>query len=591
MSTLILVALVAFLVVATARDWMAIEVAALVVLAGLLIGGFVTIDEATSGFSDPAVLTVLMVMILSSALVDSGLVAQLGHRIQRLSKGSFGRAVALLFLVAVSHSLFANNTATLAMLMPIAIQIAKQHRTSPSRLLLPLNYAVIFGGTLTLVGTSTNLLVDSLARERGLPGFSMFDFTPLGLVFVGVGLAYCWILVGRLPDRRGGDDLTSKYQLTPYLTEVRVPKGSRLVARTVIEERISDRYRLTVLEIVRGARKIAFDLRATPIEAEDILIVRGTMHDIVEFKEALGLLLLSDVKLSDADLQSSETVLVEVQIAPTSTLEGATLREVDFRRRFGAFVLALSRTGEVIREKLSSIPLRRWDTLLVLGHRRQIEQLLGRDDILPLQELDLRLRLHPLWWLQALAAVGVVVVAATTDVPLLASALIGVVLLLATGAARIQQVYRTVNWSVFFLLAATLPLGIALERTGLAGAAGGAIGALGERFGPWGALVAIYFVTMVVTELLSNAATAVIMVPIAITTATALGVDARPFLFAVAFAASNGFVTPLGYQTNAMVYGAGNYRYADFLKAGIPLNLIFWLVSSLLIPILWPFTK
>jgi di/tricarboxylate transporter len=188
-----------------------------------------------------------------------------------------------------------------------------------------------------------------------------------------------------------------------------------------------------------------------------------------------------------------------------------------------------------------------------------------------------------------LAAVGVVLVAALTKVPLLAAALVGVVVLLASGAAKIQRVYRAVNWSVFFLLAASIPLGIALEKTGVAAEAGAAIAGVGQRFGPWGALSAIYFVTMVVTELLSNAATAVIMVPIALTTATALGVDSRPFLFAVAFAASNGFVTPLGYQTNAMVYGAGNYRYTDFLKAGIPLNLLFWALSSLLIPVFWPF--
>jgi di/tricarboxylate transporter len=589
MEIALLVALVVFLVVASALDWMAVEVAALVVLAGLLVGGLVTLEEAVSGFADDAVLTVLLMMILSSALVDSGLVAQLGHRLGRLARGSFRGAFALLLLVAVSHSLFANNTATLAMLLPIGIQLASQHRTSPSKLLLPLNYAVIFGGTLTLVGTSTNLLVDSLAREHGEPGFAMFDFAPMGAVYAVVGLAYCWFLLGRLPERRESGELTAKYQLTPYLTEVRVPKGSPLVGRTVVEEKIADRFRLTVLEIVRGARKIAFDLRSTPIEADDVLIVRGTMHDIVQLKEALGLLLLSDVKLSDADLAGAETVLVEVQLAPTSSLEGSTLKEVDFRRRFGAFVLALARTGEVMREKLASIPLRRWDTLLLLGHRRQVEQLLGHDDFLPLQEIDLRLRLHPRWWLQALTVVGVVLVAATGQVPLLAAALVGVVLLLASGAARVQRVYRSVNWSVFFLLAASIPLGIALERAGLAARAGEAIADLGQRWGPWGALSALYFVTMVATELLSNAATAVILVPIALTTAAALGADPRPFLFAVAFAASNGFVTPLGYQTNAMVYGAGNYRYSDFLKAGVPLNLLFWLLSSLLIPVFWPF--
>jgi di/tricarboxylate transporter len=589
MQIAILALLVLFLLVASARDWLPVDVAALVVLAGMLVAGLISLPEAVSGFSDSAVLTVLLMMILSEALAESGLVAKIGHSISRMSGGSFVRAVALLLLFAAAHSLFASNTATIAMLIPIAAQIARQHRTSPSRLLLPLNYAVIFGGTLTLVGTSTNLIVDSLARQRGVRGFTMFEFAPMGIVYVTVGLSYCAWLVRRLPDRADAGGLTTKYQLASYLTELRVPITSRLVGRTVVEERISDRYRLNVLEILRGARKIAFDLRSTPLAPDDVLIVRGAMRDIVQFKEEHGLLLLSDTKLSDADLAGTDTVLVEVQLSPTSTLEGGTLREIDFRRRFGAFVLALSRTGELIREKLSSIPLKRWDTLLLFGPRRQVEQVLELDEFVPLQEVDLRLRLHPRWWLQAFTVLAVVLTAAFTRVPLLEAALVGVIALLASGTARIQKVYRSVNWSVFFLLAATLPLGKALENTGAAAQLGAWFAARGAELGPWATLSAIYFVTMVITELLSNAGTAVIMAPIAISTAAALGVDPRPFLFAVAFAASNGFVTPLGYQTNAMVYGAGNYRYRDFVRAGVPLNLIFWILSSLLIPTFWPF--
>jgi di/tricarboxylate transporter len=589
MQTAVLLAALVFMVVASALDWLAVDVAALVVLGVLLVGGVLTLEEATAGFSDSAALTVLLMMILSEALAESGLVARVGHWIERFSGGRFWGSVALLLLIAASHSLFATNTATIAMLIPVAIQIAKQHRMSPSRLLLPLNYAVIFGGTVTLVGTSTNLLVDSLARERGQAGFRMFEFAPMGLVYVALGLASCFLLVRKLPDRSDAAGLTTKYQLTPYLTEVRVPAASRLAGRTVVEERISDRYRLTVLEILRGQRRIAFDLRSTPIQADDILIVRGTMEDIVHFKESLGLLLLTDSKLSDADLAGADSVLVEMQISPESSLEGQTLREIDFRRRFGAFVLALARTGEVIREKLSSIRLKRWDTLLVLGPRRQVEQLSSIEGFLPLQEIHLRLRLHPRWWLQASTVLVVILVAAFTRVPLLEAALIGVVVLLASGTARIQRVYRAVHWSVYILLAATIPLGTAIEKTGLAAQLGGWLAGEGQSLGPWGTLAAMYGVTMVITELLSNAGTAVLMVPIAFTTAAGLGVDPKPFLMAVCFAASNGFVTPIGYQTNAMVYGAGNYRYRDFIAAGVPLNLLFWALSSLLIPLIWPF--
>lgn len=589
MSAALLVGLLVFMLVASALEWLAVEVVALVVLVGLLVSGLVTLEEAISGFSDPAVVTVLLMMILSEAIAESGLVAQVGHRIGRLARGSLRVQVALLFLIAGTLSMFINNTAAIAMFIPIAIQIAKQARRSPSRLLLPLNYAVVVGGTCTLVGTSTNILVSSLAAERGLPPFAMFEFFRMGIVYFGLGLAYNALLVRFLPDRGDPSDLTGKYELSTYLTEVRVPAASPLVGRTVVEETISDRYHLNVLEILRGTRKIAFDLRSTPIEADDVMIVRGTMKDIVTFKEQQGLLLLSDIKLSDAELADQQNILAEMQLSPASTLEGMSLREIDFRRRFGAFVLALSRAGEALREKLGLIPLKRFDTLLVFGPRRAVEQLYKLDDFLPLQELDLRLRLHPRWWLHAATLVGVVAAVTLAGVPILTAALVGVVVLLASRTVKVQRVYRAVQWSVFFLLAATIPLGVAVEKSGLAASLGSWIADTAGASGPWVVLSLVYFVTMVLTEILSNTSTAVLMVPIAMSISAQLGIDPKPLLMAVTFAASNGFVTPVGYQTNAMVYGAGNYRYRDFLAAGIPLNLLFWAISSLLLPVFWKF--
>jgi len=589
MSAALLVGLLVFMLVASALEWLAVEVVALVVLVGLLISGLVTLEEAISGFSDPAVVTVLLMMILSEAIAESGVVAQVGHRIGRFARGSLRVQVALLFVIAGGLSMFINNTAAIAMFIPIAIQIAKQTRRSPSRLLLPLNYAVIVGGTCTLVGTSTNILVSSLAAERGLPAFSMFEFARMGLVYFALGLAYNFLLVRFLPDRGDPSNLTGKYELATYLTEVRVPASSPLVGRTVVEETISDRYHLNVLEILRGTRKIAFDLRSTPIEADDILIVRGTMQDIVMFKEQQGLLLLSDIKLTDAELADQQNILAEMQLSPASTLEGMSLKEIDFRRRFGAFVLALSRAGEAMREKLGLIPLKRFDTLLVFGPRRAVEQLYKLDDFLPLQEIELRLRLHPRWWLHAATLVGVVAAVTLADVPILGAALVGVVVLLASRTVKVQRVYRAVQWSVFFLLAATIPLGVAVEKSGLAARLGHWIADTAGDSGPWLVLSLVYFVTMVLTEILSNTSTAVLMVPIAMSISAQLGIDPKPLLMAVCFAASNGFVTPVGYQTNAMVYGAGNYRYRDFLAAGIPLNLVFWALSSLLIPVFWKF--
>jgi di/tricarboxylate transporter len=584
-----LVALLVFMLVASVLEWMAVEVVALVVLAVLLLSGALSVTEAISGFSDPAVVTVLMMMILSEAIVESGVVAQFGHRISRVSGGSSRVQITLLFLTAGLLSMFINNTAAVAMFIPVAIQLSKQLRLSPSKLLLPLNYAAIFGGTCTLVGTSTNILVASLAKSHGVPAFSMFEFLRMGGIYFLVGLAYNFLLVRWLPERSDPTSLTGKYQLATYLTEVRVPAGSPLVGRTVVQEKVSDRFHLNVLEILRETRKIAFDLRSTPIEVDDVLIVRGTMEDIVLFKEQQRLLLLSDIKLSDTELADHQNILAEVQLSPASTLEGMSLKEIDFRRRFGAFVLALSRAGEVIREKLGLIPLKKWDTLLVFGPRRAVEQIYKLDDFLPLQEVELRLHLHPRWWLHAATLGGVVLSVSLFDVSLLTAGLVGVVLLLASRTVKVQKVYRAVHWPVYFLLAATIPLGVAFEKSGLAGHVGEWIAGQGQGSGPWVALSLLYLATMLLTEVLSNASTAVLMVPVAFSASAALGVDPKPLLMAVCFAASNGFVTPIGYQTNAMVYGAGGYRYRDFLRAGIPLNLFFWLLSSLLLPVFWPF--
>lgn len=585
----LILALLVFMLVASALEWMPVEVVALVILATLLVSGQLSLDEAISGFSDGAVVTVLLMMILSEAVAESGVVSRLGHLVSSLARGSIMPAVAMLLVAVGALSMFVNNTAAVAIFIPVAAQLAKLHGTTPSRFLLPINYAAIFGGTCTLIGTSTNLLVSSMATSRGLAAFSMFEFFRLGIVFFSVGLVYNLYLVRRLPERGDPSNLTAKYQLASYLTEVRVPASSRLVGRTVLEEKISDRFRLNVLEILRGPERIAFQLRSTPIKADDLLIVRGAMEDIVAFKEQLGLLLLSDTKLSDDDFADRDNVLLEVQLSPTSTLEGQSLKEIDFRRRFGAFVLALARAGELIREKLAWIPLRRWDVLLVFGPRRAVEQMLASDEFLALQEMTLRLRLHRRWWLHIGTLVGVVLAATLFEVEILKAALVGVVLLLASRTVQVQRIYRSIHWSVFFLLAATIPLGIAVERAGLAEIVGAWIAAHGATYGPWVAVSLLYLSTMVLTEALSNASTAVLMVPVAVAASAALGVDPKPFLVAVAFAASNGFITPIGYQTNAMVFGAGNYRFGDFLKAGIPLNLLFWVVASLLIPVFWPF--
>ena len=589
MDIAILVGILVFTFTAFTLDWLPIDVVALTSLALLLVFDLVTPEEAISGFSNPAVITVMMMFILSHALTSTGLIRSLGRRIARLSGDSYWVAGVTLLMISGMLSAFINNTAALAIFMPVAIQLAKHYEVSPSRILLPLSYVSIIGGTCTLIGTSTNLLVGSLAEQHGLAPIGIFEFFGLGAILFVIGAVYTVLVPMRhLPPRSDSSSLTHKYRLTAFLTEVFVPEGSRLIGQTVVDARISEAFQLNVLEILRGEERIALDLRNTAIEADDQLIVRGEMENIVNFKEQFDLLLLTDAKLQDSDISDERNILAEIQLSPASRLTGQTVREVDFRRRYGCFVLALNRTGEMMRSKLASIELKQWDTLLVFGPRSRVEALYELDDFVPLQELDIRLRLARNWWLSMVIIPAVVLLAAFGVMSILKASILGVVALVLTRGTTIQQAYDAINWTVIFLLAAILPLGIAMEKTGLAAMLGQGIAEAGAGFGAIGVLALVYLATALLSEIVSNNSTAVLMVPIAITTADSLGMDARPFVMAVAFGASASFLTPMGYQTNAMVYGPGSYRFSDYLVFGAPIKVLFWILSTLLIPVLWP---
>ncbi len=586
----LLLAIIALTVVAFVREWMTIDVIALTSLGLLVACRLVSPEQAVAGFSNPAVITVMMMFILSESLVASGLVSKIGYKIADLTGPSATQAAVLLLVMTGVLSAIVNNTAAVSVLMPVAIHLARHYKLSPSKLLLPLSYTAIFGGTCTLLGTSTNLLVSSLSEQHGGGAFSVFEFLSLGAVLFAVGLVYNVLVPMRwLEPRRVPDSLTGKYHLRGYLTELKLPADSPLIGRTVLSEQISGRFDMNVLEILRGDERIASDLRNTTLELDDVLLVRGAMEDIVAFKEQNRLLLLTDVKLDDKDLNDQHTILAELQVTPGSSLIGSNLKEVDFRRKFGCFVLALSRTGETIREKLAWIALKPWDILLVFGTRARVERLYSSEEFLPIGERSIKLRLARRWWIDPAVIAVAVGMAAFGVMSILEASILGVVALLVTRRLTMQQAYRGIDWTVIFLLAAILPLGTAIENTGLDVFISRYLSVIGVQLGPVGLLSVLYLATGLLTSFFSNNATAVLMVPIALKTAGVLGIDAKPLLMAVAYAASASFMTPMGYQTNAMVLGPGNYRFTDYLKFGAPLNLIFWALASWLIPVFWPF--
>jgi di/tricarboxylate transporter len=571
-----------------------VDVTALCLLFALVVSGLVPLDTAVAGFSNKGVLTIGGLFVLSHALVRTGLLEIVGERLStRFGRRRWIGIAVLLGLVALMSG-FLNNTAVVAMTIPLAVEVCRRLQVSPSKVLMPLSFAAIFGGTLTLIGTSTNLLVSSIVEVAGARPLGMFEFTPLGIVFLAAGLGYVLLLAPRaLPERAEIESLTREFEMGAYLTELRVIEGSKLVGKTVRDIRMSERFDVIVLAVIRDAERITEKLRSVRFRPDDVLVVRGGTAGLVRLRNETGVALLSDVKLTDEELSGDEQVVVEALVSPNSGLIGKTLHDVDFRRSYGAFVLAIRREQATLRERLARTPLRFADTLLLVSSQDRLDELRRNQDLVVTSELDLRLRRERLWWLPLLLIPSIMVLAATGVIDLLVGVMGAVVLLLALRVIGPQESYRAVEWRVIFFIAAFIPVGDAMFRTGLADVLAAAVLAPGAvappGLAPWVAVSALYLVTSLATETVTNNAAAIVLTPVALAMAAELGVDARPLIFAVCFAASASFMTPTGYQTNMMVYGAGNYRFADFTKFGAPLNLLFWVLASLLIPVMFPF--
>ena len=588
MLALIVVTLVVF-----ALELFPMEVTAFGMLAILLLTGFVDGEQAVKGLSNPAVVTIGALFILSHALTRTGILEVAARQLSRMVGPRKWLGISIFLIVVSITSAFLSNTAVVAMFIPLAMDLSRRFHVSPSKILLPLSYAAIIGGTLTLVGTSTNLIVNAFVIEEGLPPLGMFEFARLGGVLLVVGLSYTLIFGRRmLPARVGISSLTRKYHMGTYLTELRVEDGSALVGKSCKEVGVNENYDITVLAILRGKLRFVENIRNIPLEPGDVMIVRGVVDNLMRMRQEQGVSLLTDIKLGDTALSTDEQVLAEGLITPTSSLIGRTLREIDFRRHFGAFVLAIRHQGATLRSKIAHIPLRISDTLLMLAPRDRLNELRRSDELIIISEVKSELHRGRFWWvIMALLPIMLILVA-TGVVDILRGSLLAVVILLLIRAVDIQEAYRSVEWSVLFLIAAFVPLGYAMANTGTAQFIADGIMRLIDFFPPHlaapAALALLYLCTSLLTEMVSNNATAIIVAPIAISLAAGLGVDPRPFLIAVAFASSAAFMTPMSYQTNMMVYGPGGYRFKDYLRFGMPLNFGFWLMGSYLIPKLWP---
>ena len=573
-----------------------IEVTAMGAIGILLLFDVLTWQETISGFSNPAVITIGAIFIMSRALVKTGFLEVFADFLAK--KGGNRKWLTIfIFLLTVSIiSGFINNTAAVAIFIPLGIDLCQRFRISPTKVLLPLSYAAIFGGTLTLIGTSTNLVVSSIMEGMNMAPFSMFEFTKLGLIFLVLGTLYNMIISKWfMPSRSIISSLTRKYHMGSFLTEFKVGEDSPLIGNAYKDLDISQKYNLQVYKIIRDSENIRFNLQNIIIREGDIFLVHINVKDMLKFKDDMKVLLLTDVKMNVAELTGKNHVIVEGLVSQQSALIGKTLQEFDFRNRYGSFVLAVKRQRELLRDKIAHIRLKFSDTLLIMVPKERLEILRTSNNLIVLEELDIHLRYERYWWFSILVIPTVMLLAAFGVIPIVKAAILGAILLLVMRTLSIQDAYESISWSVIFLIASLVPMGIAIQKTNLDEVTGDliiGIGTLiggGEGLDPVIILAVLYGVTFILSAFISNVAVAVMLTPIGIMLATILNVDPRPFLVAICFGASCSFMTPMGYQTNMMVFAPGQYRLKDFFQMGIPLTLVFWITAVYWIPRFWAF--
>lgn len=566
-----------------------VDVVALMVLLTVALTGLVGPDEVFAGFSNPAVITVWAVYIVSGGLFKTGVATILGNFILRLSGNSEIRLIAVIMLGCGIISAFMNNVGATAMLLPAVVSISNQTKVPVSKLLIPLSFSSLMGGGLTLIGTPANILAAGILTDNGLPSFGFFDFTGISAIVFAVGILYM-VFIGRhlLPVRQGPGDPQASRQLRDYISEVSVLPEGKLAGQTLIEARLGADYDLTVIALVREEEVMTGLDRDTTIQGGDILLVEGSVDNLMEARNELGLVLVEEPHIKLGDLEDESAHFVEATLAPRSTMVGRSLQSIQFRDRYGFTALAIRRQGEVITERLSRARLQFGDSLLLQGPRHRMAVLNEHNDFLVLEPIAIprrRRQKMPIAIGLMVLVIGLVLFA---GIHISTAMVIGAVAMVLTGCLTMDDAYESIDWRTVFLVAGMLPLGVAMENTGaaqyLAELLIGAVGGLG----PMAALAGIYFLAALITQPMSNAAAIVLVVPIALDTAASLGASHLTFTLAVVIGAVTSFLTPVGHKANVLVFGPGGYKFFDYARVGFLLTIFLFITTMIALPILFP---
>lgn len=585
--TLLIIALGVFFFV---KEVFRIDTTSILIMTLFIVTGILAPEEGFRGFNHPATITIGCMFVLSAGIFKTGLLNGVSRLLIKVGKKSYVLALVAIVIISGGLSAFINDTAVVALLMPVVVEMAKRTGMAPSKLLMPLSFGALLGGVCTLIGTSTNILVSGIAQQHDIEPFGMFEFSGAAIWLMLAGIAYLILagMLGLLPNRKGKVAEEFKESSGSYVTEVSLLADAPGLGKSISDSDLLKKYDFKILQVNRGERMF----RAYPnthLQEGDVLKILVSPEVLQQMREVEGIKIQSDREFDADAIESDLEQMYEVLVPTNSKLAGSTLDELSFQSRYDSTVLAIRSRKGVLVKFFNKLKLKEGDLLLLLGQKISLQRLQEEGDLIVISTLEEGKFRYKKAIPALIIVIGVVLTASLNVAPIIITAMVGALLMVVLQVIKPQEAYQAIDWKVIFMLAGVLSMSTALEKTGGADLLSGGIFHLLKDFDPRFVLSAIFFITFVATNFMSNNASAALMAPIVISLAQSLEISERPFLVAVMFAASLSFMTPMSYQTNTMIMTPGNYKFSDYLKVGTPLNIIMWIIATFVIPLYFPF--